>query len=210
MNCPYDAGFQVFVKRAGMPRRPNDRRSEKIMLPKRHVTHLLTRYVHGQLRPAQRARVLNHVRVCGTCRAALAREERLAADLRREMPAFGQPTAAQLAGVWAGVWEQVGAPRQPRTNGLTWLPGLSMMLALALALALALPVLAGRDIRAEAAPMQPRPADLASPTPGATLTDEARPADRAVILPRATIALAVEMGASPVPMPAATVSPVAP
>ncbi|MCD4686283.1 MAG: zf-HC2 domain-containing protein, partial [Anaerolineae bacterium] len=42
----------------------------------RHVTHLLTRYVNGTLRASLKARVVNHVRVCDSCRAALAREER--------------------------------------------------------------------------------------------------------------------------------------
>lgn len=176
-----------------------------------HVTHLLTRYVHGQLRPAQQARVVNHICTCAACRAALVREERIASDLAREMPTFGQPSAAQLAGVWAGVWQDLHPPRGPRVS-LTWLPGLSVMLALAMVLMVALPLLAQSGIRAEAAPLQPRPADLASPTPDATETGEALRAG-GFASPQATVALAVMsgvggVGATPAPVPAVTVSPV--
>jgi anti-sigma factor RsiW len=77
-----------------------------------HITHLITRYIHGQLRPSQRARVVNHVRTCAACRAALAREEGIASDLRREMPGIGTAArSAQFAQVWAGVWQEVGGPR---------------------------------------------------------------------------------------------------
>ena len=87
------------------------------MMRDRHVTHLLTRYVSDQLRPAQRAAVINHVRTCPACRAALAREERLAADVQRELPYFGQAGAGQLAHVWAGVWQEVGPSRARRRAG---------------------------------------------------------------------------------------------
>ncbi len=175
----------------------------------RHVTHLLTRYLHGQLRPAQQARVANHVRRCARCRAALAREERLAASLRRDLPALGQPRPEQLAGVWAGVLSELGAP-QSRPAGMRfarWLPGMSMALGLLVLLAVALPLMAGGDLRVEAAPMQPRPVNTASPTPGATDTLVA-----ALVLPQATIALALpgeemEAGATPAPVPGIVVSP---
>jgi anti-sigma factor RsiW len=176
-----------------------------------HVTHLLTRYVHGQLRPAGRARVVNHVRQCAACRAALAREEWIASDLRREMPVMGAAAhAGQLSQVWAGVWSEVSASR-PRTIGKVWLPGLSAVLALVMLLAVALPLLAASGIRAEAAPHQPRPISTASPTPGAIETDEAwlsaavPGADR--IQPQATIAFVSNVGATPAPVPEATVSP---
>ncbi|MBN1681734.1 MAG: zf-HC2 domain-containing protein [Anaerolineae bacterium] len=187
----------------------------------RHVTHLLTRYVHGQLRPAQRARVVNHVRMCSRCRAALVREERMAADLRREMPLFGQPRPGQLAHVWAGVWQQVSEPpRRSTIDRSSWLPGISMVLAMILLVAVALPLLTNNDSRVEAAPQQPRPnvfAATASPTPG--VTDEAREvaseqANNAASVddsvPQATVAYVFNVGASPAPMPQATVSPDAP
>jgi anti-sigma factor RsiW len=175
-----------------------------------HVTHLMTRYVHGQLRPELRARVVNHVRQCAACRAALAREEWIASDLRREMPVMGTAArAGQLTQVWAGVWSDVSASRT-RSIGKTWLPGLSAALALVMLLAVALPLLAASGIRVEAAPHQPRPISTASPTPGVIETNEARllaasGADH--ILPQATIAFVSNVGATPAPMPEATVSP---
>jgi anti-sigma factor RsiW len=177
-----------------------------------HITYLLTRYVHGQLRPAQRARVINHVRVCPDCRAALACEEQLANDLRRELPRLGEATARQLAGVWAGVWQEVSAPRRPpRSAPMMWLPGL---LAMVLVLAIALPLLVQGSARAQAAPSQAHPVSTASPTPGVSETGEAHfyghgAGQNGVDLPQpqATIAQAIIAGASPAPVPEATVSP---
>jgi anti-sigma factor RsiW len=177
-----------------------------------HITHLLSRYVQGQLRPAQRAEVVNHARECERCRAALAREERLVADLRREMPLIGQASAGQLSQVWVGVWQEIGSPGAPRSGGLPgWLPGLSLALVMLLVVVIALPVIAGSELRAEAALTQALPQDIAtaSPTPG--VTDEARVvgADAAMPLPQATVAFAGSMWASPAPVPRVTVSPMA-
>jgi hypothetical protein len=177
-----------------------------------HVTHLVTRYVHGQLRAVQRARVINHVRSCADCRASLAREERLADDLRREMPRMGEPRARQLAGLWAGVWEELSAPRRPpRSVPLMWVPGL---LAMMLVLAIALPLLVQSSARVQAAPSQARPVSTASPTPGLLETDEARvfgqytgQSGSDLPEPQATVAQAIVVGATPAPVPAATVSP---
>ena len=180
------------------------------MMRDRHVTHLLTRYVSDQLRPAQRAAVINHVRTCPACRAALAREERLAADVQRELPHFGQAGAGQLAHVWAGVWQEVGPSRAStprRGHPPTWLPGLSVVLAMLVVVAIAVPLLVGSGVRAEAAPLQPRPISTASPTPGVTDDPPDRRAPLAASGPQATIAFAVQVGASPAPMPEATVSP---
>jgi hypothetical protein len=182
----------------------------------RHVTRLLTRYAHGQLSPVQRARVINHVRNCDHCRMMLAREERLAADLRREMPLIGQPRPGQLAHVWVGVWQEIGTPpRQPRarSGGSIWLPGLGIALTMLLVLIIAVPLVAQNEVRAEAAPRQALPVlSTASPTPG--MTDEAPPRAGVMvragvneIRPQATVALMVEVGASPAPMPEATISP---
>lgn len=178
----------------------------------RHVTHLLTRYVHGQLPPAARARVVNHVRTCATCRAALAREERMAADLRRELPVVASASAGQMAQIWAGVWREIGAPGQGHHPALARVPGVSVVLAMVLALAVALPLLAGSGLRADAAPLQPRPISTASPTPDAAETGEASPLgivplQIAAQQPEATVALAVQVGVTPAPVPLATVSP---
>jgi predicted anti-sigma-YlaC factor YlaD len=178
----------------------------------RHVNHLLSRYAHGQLRPAQRTRVSQHVRRCEACRAALAREQLIAADLRRQLPQWGQAQSNQLAGVWLNVWQEVNRPRC-RAALPAWMPGLGVVVGMLLVLVVALPLIAGGEIRAVAAPNQALPVSTQSPTPGAAVTDEARlPAltgGSALALPepQATIALAVVAGASPAPQPQATVSP---
>ncbi len=174
----------------------------------RHVTHLLTFYVHGQLSVVQRARVVNHTRTCADCRAALAREERIAADLRRELPRLGQTHSAQIAGVWASVWRDVSPMR--RYDLSDWLPGVSVVIAMAVALLFVLPLLAGNGMRAGAAPLPARPVSTSSPTPGAAAaTDEAEQAAPAAVLPepQATVAFASVAGATPAPEPRATVSP---
>ncbi len=179
----------------------------------RHVTHLLTHYVNGQLSPGQRAHVVNHVRRCAACRAALAREDRLAADLRREVPAIGQASASQVASLWANVWQDFSAPAHPaRAFSSMWLPGLSLVLATMLVLTVALPLLAENGVRAEAAPVQARPVSTASPTPGSAETGEARQANivfaaNSLVEPQATVAYAPYAGATPAPVPALTVSP---
>lgn len=192
-------------------------------MPHYHVTHLLARYCHGQLRPAQHARVANHIRQCPECRAALAREERFVADLKRELPTFGQARPAQLANVWAGVLDElsVGVRRKPPVRSWPWLPGLSMALAVMLLVVVALPILAAGDAQAEAAPQQPRPISTASPTPGVTDTLTARQpaAPGGLSDPQATVALArtdevatlpavSRAGATPAPVPGIIVSPV--
>lgn len=180
----------------------------------RHVTHLLTRYVNGTLRPRQRTQVINHVRVCESCRAALAREERVASDISHELPRTAAPRATQLAGVWADVLGELNTSRRrPRLDLPALISGVSVLVAVGLMLVLALPLLAEGSVRVEAAPQQARPISTASPTPGVTETNEARYAlavDR--LLPQATIAFVIEGGVggvavTPAPMPQVTVSP---
>jgi anti-sigma factor RsiW len=168
---------------------------------------LLTRYVHGQLRPEQTAQVVNHVRQCARCRAALAREECLARDLRDELRIIG-PVRPSVR-TWAAVWGEISRPRRGlRALAEMWVPALTLALALAVTLAIALPVFAGDRWAVQAALQQPLPVSMASPTPGATDTSEAL-VDRAEGLTHsaATASPVSLVGASPVPMPAATVSP---
>ncbi len=164
----------------------------------RHVTHLIPRYVHGQLRLAKRAQVINHVRACADCRAALAREERLVDDLRREMPSLGTISAGQLSRVWAGVWGGMGARSRPRYSGTNWLPGLSAMLAMLLLVALALPMMAhaGEAVQA-AAPHQALPHTLvpASPTPEGTDDSISALVKSGVSDSQVTVAYVINVGA---------------
>ncbi len=66
----------------------------------RHVTHLLSAYAEGQLRPRRAARVYRHVSRCPACREKLARHERLAADLRLTLGQSAGPDAAQVEAWW--------------------------------------------------------------------------------------------------------------
>lgn len=176
-----------------------------------HVTHLLSRYASGQLHTVQRTRVANHVRTCAACRSALAREELIAADLRREMPRVGQVHSGQLSGVWASVWGEVSPMRRRAGADLsTWLPAISVVLVMALVLLFVLPLLSGGSVHAGTAAFQARPVNTASPTPGTSGTDEARLAARdpsGAVLPESTVAFASVAGATPAPVPQATVSP---
>ena len=183
----------------------------------RHVTHMLARHAAGQLRPGQEARVINHVRVCADCREALIREERIAADLRREMPRFGQPHGAQMAQVWAGVWAEVGpAPRASRGRPL-WLPGVSAVLAMLVIAVAALPLILERGMTVEAALVGPSPNVVVvtgSPVPDVTEdVSQDAPALAAgyALEPSATVALvSVETfgrNATPAPVPQSTASP---
>lgn len=173
----------------------------------RHVTHLLTRYVHGQLRPEQRAQVVNHVRQCARCRTALAREERIARDLRDELRTIGpgRPSAR----TWSAVWGEISRPRHGlRALVEMWVPALTLALALAVTLAIALPVFAGERLTTQTGVQQPLPVSMASPTPGATDTSEALIGDGDGLPGSPATASPVSLvGASPVPMPAVTVSP---
>jgi anti-sigma factor RsiW len=185
----------------------------------RHVTHLINRYVGGQLNPSQCARVVNHVRVCDSCRAALARQERVASDLGRDLPALGYPPSGQLADAFAGVMQDVQAQRwQDRLPLHTWLPGVTVAVVMLLVIAVALPMVGSAGERVEAAQLRNRPVSTASPTPGLIETDEARvsPVDETgpdahLIRPRATVALVSrfggDAGATPAPVPGLIVSP---
>ncbi len=173
----------------------------------RHVTHLLTRYVHGQLGPGQQARVVNHVRQCAHCRAALAREEQIARDLRDEMRTLGPRRPA--AATWWAVWSEINRPRRGlRAPTDMWGAALALALALAVTLAVALPVFAGERLAPQALVQQPLPVSMASPTPAATDTSEALADEGEALAHHPATASPVSLvGASPVPMPAATVSP---
>lgn len=172
----------------------------------RHVTHLLTRYVHGQLRPEQQALVVNHVRQCARCRAALAREEQIARELRAELATIGRGRYSPVAVSWSAVWREINQPRRGwHALAEMWVPALTLALALAMTLAIALPVFAGERLTPQAALQQPLPVSMASPTPGATDTSEA-PISQGGRAPL-TVWSASMVGASPVPMPAVTVSP---
>ena len=100
------------------------------------------------------------------------------------------------------------APGQPAARVLAHTRLRWEISALAVTLAIALPVFAGERLATQTGVQQPLPVSMASPTPGATDTSEAvtgvadgLPGSPATASPESLV------GASPVPMPAATVSP---
>jgi hypothetical protein len=108
----------------------------------RHITHLVNHYINGQLSLSLRARVVNHVRECDTCRAALARQERIVSELGRDLPAMGYTQSGQLASVFAGVMSGIQSERwQDRLPLHTWLPGVTVALVMLLVVAVMLPLL---------------------------------------------------------------------
>src|SRR5947209_1326332 len=98
-----------------------------------HVYHLMTAYVHHQLRPEQAERVLQHIRVCQECRTALDRQQQVARDIAITMPLIGRPPRGQyqdrLARLWPAIWlEFRTSPRGKRPP--RWLPSYSLAVAL--------------------------------------------------------------------------------
>lgn len=73
----------------------------------RHVEQFLTEYVEGQLTLAQMAAIDEHVHECAACRAALARRERFAADLRLALGYSSTPRPGQVEEWWQHI---VAAP----------------------------------------------------------------------------------------------------
>jgi len=148
---------------------------------------------------------------------ALAREERVAKDIQRELPHAGTPRSGQLAGVWADVMREIDPAKRRRLDASAVFSGITLLAVVGMVIAMALPLLAENGIRVEAAPQQARPNNVASVTPGITETDEAAMSVRSGesgedVLPQATIALvsdfnAASAGATPAPIPQLTVSP---
>lgn len=126
-----------------------------------HVTHLLPRYVHGQLNNQQLARITAHVRTCPDCRAALAREEALARQLATRLPRIGQPTRSQLKRLWPRVWtETFRVPQRAyHVNTRLWSSAGVLFVALLIG-AFALAALFGGPTYANAAPNQFVPGDV--------------------------------------------------
>src|ERR1700674_1387138 len=135
-----------------------------------HVYHLITGYVHHQLRPDQAARVVRHVRVCPDCRAALDREQQLAREIGTTMPLIGRPRRGQLARLWPAIWlEFRTSPRGKRTP--RWLPSYSLAVVLMMLGVFAVSALFAGTTQAIAAPFQPAPTQIRA-TATLTVTDQ--------------------------------------
>jgi anti-sigma factor RsiW len=122
-----------------------------------HVRHLLTAYVHHQLPRTRRERVWRHVQTCPECRAALAREESLARDLKAKIPLIGRPPRGLLARLWPRIWAEM---RRPSVRCGVRIPSFGVAAVAILWGALVVSALFNTPAQASAAPSQPVPAEI--------------------------------------------------
>ncbi len=138
-------------------------------MSEQHVTHLLSAYVHHQLGERRSVQVRRHLRVCPACRLALSREEALANDLRRTLPAFGAPEPGQLRRLWPSVRVELASA----SPILRIAPSVSVVFMMLLICAFSISAILGGTSQAIAAPDPQVPADIrATNTP--FHTDEPR------------------------------------
>ncbi len=162
------------------------------------VRHLLNAYVNGQLKPAQRLRVLHHLARCDACHTALQRELAVVRQLQSQLPALGRPNTAQLARVWQGVKAHT---RQAPPRRIDLRPA-SALLTLTLTLVCAAFIFRGGTVAAVAAPFQPIPAEVrATATPLFTETPE--PDSASIASPTASLTAVAERVPSAAPAPSA-------
>jgi anti-sigma factor RsiW len=98
----------------------------------------MTAYVHGELSPRSRRRVVRYIDECPDCYAEYQRQRRLMRELAADMPVFGEPSARQLDRIWAGVQAEVNRlqPRAWQSRPGYGLAGMAMLLLLVLPLTL--------------------------------------------------------------------------
>jgi anti-sigma factor RsiW len=165
---------------------------------RRHVTHLLVAYVHQQLPERQRARVHRHLDNCPSCRAALAREQFIARDMKQYMPLVGRPERGQLRRLWPRIRKELlNAP-----PAIKMLPSFSVLAMMILMFTMGVSALFGGPGHAIAAPNPLVPADVkATNTP--FHTEEGATVDIAPELQASQTAspLNVPPQASPAPPP---------
>lgn len=125
----------------------------------RHVHHLLVAYAHRQLTPMQQRRLWRHVARCAECRAALAREEQIAHDMQTFLPRLGQPAPGQLARLWPAIWQKVQRPAPARWSNRGLQP-YGMVMALVIMCVMLSSALFQNTGHANAAPLQPVPAEV--------------------------------------------------
>lgn len=172
---------------------------------RRHVTYLLTAYIHGELPPHLRERVTRHIGACDACYAALLRERELARLLAEELPGLGSPRPEQLARLLPGILAQADRGPAERPQGL---PGFGLALGLSLVLTLTVPLLlASPRAAANALPNQPAPAMIVA-TATQSVTDAPAQAGLALTAVARRFELATEAARrSPAPAPIAQATP---
>lgn len=85
-------------------------------LNRSHITDKLVAYIHDELPPGERTRVVAHLETCEMCRAALVEEEALAAQLAAQLPPLTHPRPGQLMNLWPAIAARLGESKLPRTN----------------------------------------------------------------------------------------------
>jgi anti-sigma factor RsiW len=165
---------------------------------RRHVTHLLTAYVHQQLSPRQRDRVHRHIDGCPSCRAALTREQFIARDLKQYMPMVGRPERGQLRRLWPRIrTELLSVP-----PAMKLLPSFSVLAMMMLVFTMGISALFGGPAHAIAAPNQHVPADIkATNTPVRTEEPSAEATEPELQASQTANPLNVPPQASPAPPP---------
>jgi anti-sigma factor RsiW len=148
----------------------------------RHVTHLLSAYVHGELAPHLRLRVTRHLDSCDSCYAALCRERDLTRTLADQLPAFGAPQPDQLARLLPDIL----AETVPQTPPSPRLSGMAVAMVLSLVLVIMVPALMMPRVSVVAAPDQPAPYMIAA-TATRSVTDA--PGDSLPVSPTAVAVL---------------------
>lgn len=154
----------------------------------------LVAYVHGQLSAAQRLRLERHVRECSVCRAALAQEQQLAGELRREAPRIGQPAPGQLLALWPSIRAKIaiqsgGGPEIASARRLTFNPTSGLALVGAVMCVFLLTTMMYAPASAVAAPVPPVPANIqATPMPFTTAAPGGDVVTRAAASRTATLA----------------------
>ncbi len=175
---------------------PFSRRQATLSMRCRTIRHQLKAYVTDQLSQAQRLRLAKHIAHCQSCYAELQRELATVYELKRHLPALGQPNATQLARIWQGVKAQTWQ-KPPRYTDLR--PA-SALLTLTLTLMCAAFVFRGSA--AVAAPLPPSPAIVrATLTPIFTETPD--PLGNAMARPTASLTALYANAPSAAPAPSA-------
>ncbi|MBN1284277.1 MAG: zf-HC2 domain-containing protein [Anaerolineae bacterium] len=146
-----------------------------------HVTGKLAAYLHGELTPAERARVMAHLKTCETCRAALAAEEALAARLRAQFSPLTHPRPGQLARLWPGIAARIANTRPPRRMRFAHRSVFGMALTASLLCVMLLPLLLGGRVPVSRADGSATQAAFTGPTlpPGAATAIAQLPGDTA-------------------------------
>lgn len=121
------------------------------MTMRKHVSHLLVRYVHGQLVPRQRQHVTAHLARCEACRAAYAVHQATATDLATFMPRIGLARRGQLTRLFPTIWRRFQSDTLP---SIGWLTSYGVGAVLIIAAVLGFSVLASTPAQAESIPFQ--------------------------------------------------------